>query len=445
MAVAPALHPQATHPSTPSRALELADAPEVERGALDRLLRGESWPRRAVAALRLERYGCGESQARLTQLLDDESWQVRSYALRTLARRGVEPPEGWLARQREPRLVRTALRYRCTMDGERLGRGVKALARSNDLKDKMLAAELGAISGDDELRELARTTARQVILRMGRAEAGAFSPRLALLTGQRDMRRHYEWQQWLMKRGRRFELQPAHAIGEDRRPVGSSKLAQLDAETFANLEEYMAKLSERELDLAIALDCTASMWGELAAAQGGIDDMVMFISDIVGSFRFGLVAYRDQKDDFETKMLDFTAEVEAVRSALWQLTAEGGGDHPESVYEALKVVFANLTWRADSTKVLAIVGDAPPHVGTGALCESIIQRAHGQAQVVTHAIQAENKAVKHFAEMAKAGGGRCVSLADDDTLIAEITGLTLGDRFEDEFREFFHIYLDLCR
>ena len=33
----------------------------------------------------------------------------------------------------------------------------------------------------------------------------------------------------------------------------------------------------------------------------------------------------------------------------------------------------------------------------------------------------------------------------DDLLIAEIAGLTLGDAFEAEFREFFQAYLTLCR
>jgi len=38
-----------------------------------------------------------------------------------------------------------------------------------------------------------------------------------------------------------------------------------------------------------------------------------------------------------------------------------------------------------------------------------------------------------------------VSLADDDQLIPEITGLTLGDTFGEEFQELFSIYLELCR
>ena len=60
-------------------------------------------------------------------------------------------------------------------------------------------------------------------------------------------------------------------------------------------------------------------------------------------------------------------------------------------------------------------------------------------------IETDAKKVEHFAEIAEAGGGRCVSLADDDLLITEIAGLTIGDVFEDEMREFFGLYMYLCR
>ena len=70
-----------------------------------------------------------------------------------------------------------------------------------------------------------------------------------------------------------------------------------------------------------------------------------------------------------------------------------------------------------------------------------------RAQLVTHTIQADRRTVKHFAEIAEAGGGRCVSLPEEgsDTLIVEVAGLALGGRFDDSLREFFRTYLYLCR
>jgi Mg-chelatase subunit ChlD len=425
--------------------LALDDAPALERQTLDRLLKPAStWPRRAIGAMRLERYQCERSRKILEELLADQAWQVRAYALRTLGRRRIAVNPAWLDSQENPRVLRTALRHHYTPDVDRIGRGVRRLARSSDLEDKMLAVELAVPTGDEELTELARETARKVILRMKRSEAGSLSPRLAVMTGQPDMRRHYRWQSWLLKTGRRFALQPAYSIPEGDAPVPPSLLARLEPEPFAALERYIEQLSRRRVDLVICLDCTASMWGELAAAQGGLDDMMVFVGDVVASLRVALVAYRDRRDDFETKGWDFTINTEEARRHLWQLTAEGGGDGPEAVFKALKLAYTKLSWEPSHTKVLILVGDGPPHVGYGRQCADMAGRA-ARGELTTHVIQTEAKEVKHFPQIAEAGGGRCVSLEDDDLLIPEIAGLTLGDRFPDEFREFFQTYLELCR
>ncbi len=46
----------AQHTATLDRP-NLTDAPRVEKKTINALLQGESWPRRALVAMRLERYG----------------------------------------------------------------------------------------------------------------------------------------------------------------------------------------------------------------------------------------------------------------------------------------------------------------------------------------------------------------------------------------------------
>jgi hypothetical protein len=428
-------------------ATTLAGAPQIERQTLDRLLHGSSWPRRALAAMRLERYECDESRDLLESLRQDEAWQVRAFAVRSLGRRRLPVAGGALDHEQEPRVLRTALRYGYDMDTARIGRGVRFLSRSSDLEDMMLAVELGIASGDEELAELARETARKVILRMQRSDAGALSPRLAAVTGQWNIRRHYRWQHWLRRRGRRFAIHPAVSpvILSDM-PAPPGILAGLEPEQFAALESYIDDLSRRSVDLVICLDCTASMTGELAEAQGGVDDLMLFAGDVVATMRVALVAYRDRRDEFETKAWDFTDDIDLARRRLWSLAAAGGGDSPEAVYEALRLAYGRLNWMPRHTKVLVLVGDAPPHVGRGVQCAEMAGQAH-ELGVTTHVIRADTRPVKHFPEIAAAGGGRCVALSGDggDALIMEIAGLTFGERFEDAMREFFEAYLELCR
>jgi hypothetical protein len=425
----------------------LADAPQIERQTLDRLLTGDSWPRRAIAAMRLERYGCIESLEILDGLRRDDAWQVRAYAVRTLGRLRSPVGEGVFNTETEPRVVRAALSYGYAIDTERLGRGVRYLARSQNLEDMMLAVELGIASGDPDLEDLATETARKIILRMGRIEAGSLAPRLAAVTGQPDVRRHYRWQQWLQKVGRRFTLQPLRGVPlSPEIAIEPGLMSTLDPQQFADLESYIDDLSHRSVDLAICLDCTASMTAELSDAQGGIDDLMLFAGDVVDSLRVALVGYRDRRDDFETKAWDFTADINLARQRLWSLTAGGGGDTPEAVFPALRIAYGQLSWNPDNAKILILVGDAPPHVGLGVRCVEMADRA-ARLGCTTHVIEAEAKDVKHFPQIAAAGGGRCVSLVNrgGDSLIVEIAGLTLGERFESAVREFFRTYLELCR
>jgi Mg-chelatase subunit ChlD len=423
----------------------LATAHPAESKTLQAFLADPAWTKRAIAAVRLERYGGDESRTLLIDLLrKDPAWQVRTFATATLARRRIPAGPDWFADEHEPRVLRNALRFRYAIDTERLGRGVRFLARSERLEDKLLAAEIGAASGNKDLIEIAREAAKKVILRMDRDDAGAFSPRLALLTGQWNMRRDYRWRQWLMRAGRSFEVHPAYTIPEGDEPLQPSLIASLPPERFARLQDYIEKLRQRHVDLAICLDCTASMSGELSAAQAGIDDLMLFVGDVVGSLRMGLVAYRDRQDKFETKYWDFTTSIDEARRRLWELTAEGGGDTNESVHLGMQAAYTKLSWIPEHTKVLIVVGDAAPHVGYGTACVEMATLA-AKNDLTTHTIEAEGEEVKYFSEIAEAGHGRCVSLEDDDLLIPEIAGLTLGEQFEDEFREFFAMYLYLCR
>ncbi len=444
VAISPAFGRSDDAPQAPE--VSLAAATELERETLGHLLGDRSWTHRALAAMRLERYVCAESREHLQALAADEVWQVRAFALRTLGRRRLPPPDGMLDTEEEPRVLRAAVRHRYAVDPERLGRGVRYLARSTGLEDKMLAVELGIASGDAELQDLAQETARTIILRMSRAEAGALSPRLAEVTGQYDLRRAYGWQKWLAGAGRSFALQPAFRVPEQEdAPLPPGSLAALDEAQFAALQGYIAELSGRSVDLAILLDCTASMSGELGEAQGGLDDLMVFAGDVLSALRVALVAYRDRRDDFETLALDFTPQIDDARRQLWSLSASGGGDEPESVYEALRLAYGRLAWLPESSKVLVLVGDAPPHIGYGSMSVELAARA-AQAGVTSHVIEAKED-VRYFADIASAGGGRRVTLggADSDGLVVEIAGLTLGGRFEEPMREFFRTYLDLCR
>ena len=95
------------------------------------------------------------------------AWQVRAYAVHVLGRRGEVHDPAWLADEQEPKVVRTALRHGYPLAVERVRRGAGALAGSRRLPDKLLAAEIAAATGDEELVDLGRDAVKTVILRSG--------------------------------------------------------------------------------------------------------------------------------------------------------------------------------------------------------------------------------------------------------------------------------------
>jgi hypothetical protein len=119
-----------------------------------------------------------------------------------------------------------------------------------------------------------------------------------------------------------------------------------------------------ELDLVFAFDCTGSMGSYLSQAQANIKEIAkQIIASEHASVRMALVAYRDnppQESTFATEVHGFTASHDAMASALMNYTAQGGGDGPECVADALHEV-SRLAYRPNSAKVCVFIADAPPH------------------------------------------------------------------------------------
>ncbi len=120
------------------------------------------------------------------------------------------------------------------------------------------------------------------------------------------------------------------------------------------------------VDVVFALDTTGSMGGLIQAAKEKIWSIAstMAAAQPTPVIRMGLVAYRDRGDDYVTRVVDLTADLDSVYAALMQLQAGGGGDGPEAVNQALDEAVNRVSWsqEARAYKVVFLVGDAPPHM-----------------------------------------------------------------------------------
>jgi Mg-chelatase subunit ChlD len=120
------------------------------------------------------------------------------------------------------------------------------------------------------------------------------------------------------------------------------------------------------LEMVFVLDTTGSMGGLLEGAKQRIWGIVNEVmqSSSHPSVRVGLVAYRDRRDEYVTRVLPLTNDLDQVYSTLMGYRAEGGGDTPEDVRRALADGVRNAGWSRRTqgiAQIIFLVGDAPPH------------------------------------------------------------------------------------
>src|SRR5947209_16830776 len=121
-----------------------------------------------------------------------------------------------------------------------------------------------------------------------------------------------------------------------------------------------------EVEVVFCLDTTGSMGGLINAAKQKIWSICNQIAGGTPTprVRVGLVAYRDRGDAYVTKVFDLTDDLDAIHGHLMGFQAQGGGDFPESVNQALYDAVTQVKWSTDkkTLKMIFLVGDAPPHM-----------------------------------------------------------------------------------
>jgi uncharacterized protein YegL len=120
------------------------------------------------------------------------------------------------------------------------------------------------------------------------------------------------------------------------------------------------------IEVAFVLDTTGSMGGLIESAKEKIWSVAstMASAQPAPEIRIGLVAYRDRQDAYITRVVDLSTDLDSMYATLMDFQAEGGGDGPESVNQALYDAVNGLSWSQDpqTYRVIFLVGDAPPHM-----------------------------------------------------------------------------------
>jgi uncharacterized protein YegL len=195
------------------------------------------------------------------------------------------------------------------------------------------------------------------------------------------------------------------------------------AATVAHADEPGATTKPR-IEVCFVLDTTGSMSGLIEGAKEKIWSIAneMIAAKPTPELKLSLVGYRDRGDEYITKITDLTDDIDTIHARLMEFTANGGGDGPESVNQALHEAVTKMEWSKDRDvlKIVFLVGDAPPHmdydqdVRYPEICQMAVK-----SDLVINAVQCGQQAdtATVWKEIAKLAEGKYIPLVQTGGMV----------------------------
>ena len=124
------------------------------------------------------------------------------------------------------------------------------------------------------------------------------------------------------------------------------------------------------VDVVFVFDATGSMGDELRYLQAEMKDVIARAKEATGGLdiRTGAVVYRDHGDEYLTRISRLTKDIATTQRFIDKQEANGGGDYPEAVPEALMAALNSAGWDSNArTRVAFLILDAPCHEDSATL------------------------------------------------------------------------------
>lgn len=172
------------------------------------------------------------------------------------------------------------------------------------------------------------------------------------------------------------------------------------------------------LDILFLIDTTGSMADEIQQLKDNIQSIASQIAALPSrpEVRFAMTIYRDRGDEYLTRTFDFTPDVNFFAEGLAQVQANGGGDTPEDLNEALFRAIHAPEWRIEnSISLIFLVADAAPHLDyadqEASYALQVMEAAERGIKIIPIASSGlESQGEYIFRQLAQITGGRFVFL-----------------------------------
>ena len=137
---------------------------------------------------------------------------------------------------------------------------------------------------------------------------------------------------------------------------------QDDNDLKANIHKIIDKYNNgNPVDLIMVIDTTGSMKPYLRAIKSEIKTISKNIISKNENSRIGFMLYRDTKDKYLTKKIEFNNNIEEIKRESKYFYADGGGDKAEPMYEAIQQALEKFEFQNEN-RVIVVITDAKPKV-----------------------------------------------------------------------------------
>lgn len=179
----------------------------------------------------------------------------------------------------------------------------------------------------------------------------------------------------------------------------------------------------RNVEVCFVLDTTGSMANLIETAKQKIWFIASEIVQTGGQgngvgVQFCLLGFRDRGDAYVTRHFDLTRDLDSIHQELMAFTADGGGDTPEAVNQALLEAVQDSSWSdsPDVLKLIFLVGDAPPHTDYNEPQYPAIAAKAAKLGIIINPILVghSQRAREAWQTIAEGAHGESVALGDND-------------------------------
>ena len=189
-----------------------------------------------------------------------------------------------------------------------------------------------------------------------------------------------------------------------------------------------------QADILFVVDATGSMGDEIEYLKSELLDVIGRSKDLNNqlSLRVGSVFYRDEGDEYLTRVSPFSSNLQQTLSFINNQSAGGGGDYEEAVHTALGTAITQLSWSEDArARLLFLLLDAPPH-HTDAIVNDLNKIIRNTAakgiKIIPVSASGINKDTEFlFRFFATATNGTYVFITNDSGIGGEHIEATVGD------------------